>query len=117
MNKQHKERMCLIMAKQFNDANFKEEVLASKTPVLVDFYADWCGPCKMMGPIIEELSSEYEGKVIVGKINVDESGSTAQTYKVMSIPTIILFKDGQPVDKVVGAVSKTDLTEKVNKVL
>lgn len=105
------------MAKQFNDINFNEEVLESKTPVLVDFYADWCGPCKMMAPIVEELAAEYEGKAIIGKLNVDESGSTAQTYKVMSIPTMILFKDGQAVDKVVGTVSKADLTEKINKVL
>lgn len=103
------------MTKQFNDANFKEEVLESKTPVLVDFYADWCGPCKMMGPIVDELAVEYEGKAVVGKLNVDESVSTAQAYKVMSIPTMILFKDGQAVDKIVGAVSKTDLTEKINR--
>jgi len=105
------------MAKQFNDTNFKEEVLGSKTPVLVDFYADWCGPCKMMGPIIEELATEYEGKATIGKLNVDESVSTAQAYKVMSIPTMILFKDGQAVDKAVGAITKAELTEKINKAL
>jgi len=105
------------MAKQFNDTNFKEEVLGSKTPVLVDFYADWCGPCKMMGPIIEELATEYEGKATIGKLNVDDSVSTAQAYKVMSIPTMILFKDGQAVDKAVGAITKAELTEKINKAL
>ena len=105
------------MSKQFNDTNFTEEVLKAKTPVLVDFYADWCGPCKMMAPIIEELSSEYEGRAAIGKLNVDESGSTAQAYKVMSIPTMILFKDGQAVDKVVGTISKAELTEKINNAL
>lgn len=105
------------MTKQFNDSNFKQEVLEAKVPVLVDFYADWCGPCKMMEPIIEELATEYEGKVMIGKLNVDESNAIAQAYKVMSIPTMILFKDGQAIDKVVGVVSKADLTKKINSAL
>lgn len=99
------------MAFLFTDDNFEKEVIQSEVPVLVDFYADWCGPCKMMGPIIEELATEYEGKVKVGKINVDNSPETAAQYRVMTIPTIILFKDGKPTQTTVGVVAKSKLEE------
>ena len=97
------------MAFLFTDDNFEKEVLQSEIPVLVDFYADWCGPCKMMGPIIEQLASEYEGKVKVGKINVDNSPESAAKYRVMTIPTIILFKNGEPTETTVGVVTKEKL--------
>ncbi|RRD94241.1 thioredoxin [Clostridiales bacterium COT073_COT-073] len=105
------------MALQFTDANFEQEVLKSDVPVLVDFYADWCGPCKMMSPVIDELAGEFAGKVKIGKLNVDESGETAKAYRVMSIPTMIVFVGGQPVDSVMGAVPKQKLVEKLNGVL
>ncbi|MDO4765974.1 MAG: thioredoxin [Eubacteriales bacterium] len=105
------------MALQFTDANFEQEVLKSDVPVLVDFYADWCGPCKMMSPVIDELAAELEGKVKIGKLNVDNNSDTARAYRVMSIPTMIVFVDGQPVDSVMGAVPKQKLLEKLNAVL
>jgi thioredoxin 1 len=91
----------------FSEANFNEEVLRSKEPVFVDFWAPWCGPCQMMGPMVEELAKEYEGKAIkIGKCNVDENGDVAMQYNIMSIPSFIVFKDGKPVDQVVGGVQK-----------
>lgn len=94
-----------------NDSNFKTEVLDATLPVLVDFYADWCGPCKMMAPVVEELASEYEGKAKIFKLNVDESPVTAAQYKVMSIPTFILFQNGAAVKTQVGGVPKSTLEE------
>ena len=105
------------MALAFNDSNFQDEVLNSELPVLVDFYADWCGPCKMMSPVVDELSREYEGRLKVGKVNVDENTNVAQQYRVMSIPTILLIKNGQVVDQVVGAVPKAQLTGKIDSSL
>jgi len=102
------------MALAFTDTNFKNEVLDSEVPVLVDFYADWCGPCKMMSPVVEELSKEYAGKFKIGKLNVDESGVTAQQYKVMSIPTLLIIKKGQVVEQIVGAVPKQQLMSKLD---
>jgi thioredoxin 1 len=100
----------------FTEANFNEEVLSSSTPVLVDFWAPWCGPCQQMGPIIEELAHEYKEKGIkVGKLNVDENGTIANQYKVMSIPTFLVFKGGQVVDQVVGGVQKGRLEEVLEK--
>ncbi len=101
------------MAKVFTDANFEQEVLKSELPVLVDFYADWCGPCQMMGPVIDKLAEEYEGKFNIGKVNVDQNGTTAQAYRVMSIPTLLFFKNGEVVDKVMGAVAKATLEQKI----
>ncbi len=101
----------------FTDENFKEKVISSELPVLVDFWADWCGPCKMVGPLVEELAEEYKGSLSVGKINVSEDNckETAAEYGVMSIPTIIMFKDGKVVDKVVGALPKAKLKSFVEK--
>jgi len=94
------------MAKVFTDQNFEQEVLKADKPVLVDFWAPWCGPCQMMGPIIEELAQELKGKALVGKLNVDENPITAQKYGVMSIPTLIIFKGGVIVDQIIGLQSK-----------
>lgn len=103
----------IIMALHFTDENFQREVLESDIPVLVDFYADWCGPCKMIAPIIEELAEEYEGKIKIGKLNVDEELKTTEKYHVMSIPTLIFFKNGAAVDTMVGAAPKKALQEKI----
>lgn len=105
------------MAAKFTDATFEAEVLNSDIPVLVDFYADWCGPCKMVGPIVEQLATEYEGKVKIGKIDVDAQQATAQKYRVMSIPTLLVFKGGEVVDTIVGAVPKAALEAKLNAAL
>jgi thioredoxin 1 len=105
------------MAMSFTDLNFDNEVLQSDLPVLVDFYADWCGPCKMMAPVIDELSSQYEGKAKIGKLNVDQNGTTAQKYRVMSIPTLLLIKDGKVIDTMVGAVPKQQLEEKLKSII
>ncbi|MDE6972523.1 MAG: thioredoxin [Lachnospiraceae bacterium] len=105
------------MEVKITDGNFDAEVKESKLPVLVDFYADWCGPCKMMAPLVEQLSEEFEGTCKVGKCNVDENPQTASMFRVMSIPTFVLFQDGKAVDTVVGAVSKTALQEKIKQVL
>ena len=89
--------------------NFENEVMKSDIPVLIDFWAPWCGPCRMMGPIIEQLAEEYEGKAKVGKVNVDEEGELSQAFGVMSIPTIVLIKDGKVVKQAVGARPKTEV--------
>lgn len=91
------------------DANFQAEVLNSDLPVLVDFWAAWCGPCRMMGPVIDEIAGEYEGKLKVCKMNVDENPNTPTKYGIMSIPTLILFKDGAPVKKLIGFRPKKDI--------
>ncbi|MCH5294910.1 MAG: thioredoxin [Treponema sp.] len=102
------------MAVQVNGENFKSEVLESTIPVLVDFWAPWCGPCQMTGPIVEELSAELEGKVKVCKVNVDDNSELAEQYEVMSIPNFVLFKDGKVAGQTVGAVGKSGLLSLVN---
>lgn len=97
-----------------NDENFEQEVEKSDQLVLVDFWADWCGPCKMVGPIIDELAEENEGKSKIAKLNVDEQRNLARKFRVMSIPSILFFKDGKEVDRMVGAQSKEDLLAKIN---
>jgi len=103
------------MAKIFTNETFEAEVLKGKGPALVDFYADWCGPCRMVAPIIEELSKDYDGKVTIGKVNVDETPDIAGRYGIRSIPTIIMFKDGEVVETQIGALPKEYLKELIEK--
>ena len=99
-----------------SDANYKE-VLAAGQPVVLDFWAEWCGPCRMVSPIIDELAEEYAGRITVGKVNVDENDTVVAEYGIRNIPTVLFFKDGQVVDKQVGARQKAAFVEKMNKLL
>jgi thioredoxin 1 len=101
------------MALEFTASNFQETALDSDKPVIVDFWAEWCGPCKMVGPIVEQIASEYEGKAVIGKLNVDTNPETAGKFGIRSIPTILFFKNGEIVDKQVGAVAKEVLVKKL----
>ncbi|MEW6137652.1 MAG: thioredoxin [Thermodesulfobacteriota bacterium] len=98
------------------DSSFEDEILKSTIPTLVDFWAAWCGPCRTVGPIVEELATEYEGRVKVAKLNVDDNKQTPTRYGVRGIPTLMLFKDGQVVDQIVGAVPKNRIKELLDKV-
>ena len=100
-----------------NQANFKEQVLSSATPVLVDFWAEWCGPCKMIAPLLDELAGEYDGRLRIGKVNIDEDQNLATEYGVRAIPTLLVFKDGQVVEQIVGMRSKRDLKSSLDKVI
>jgi thioredoxin 1 len=99
-----------------NDDNFAKEVLASPVPVMVDFWAEWCAPCKMIAPVVDELASEYEGKVKVGKVNIEDCQKLASEYGIRAVPTFLIFKDGQVADQIVGARSKRDFKEKLDQV-
>ena len=102
---------------EFTDDNFDAEVLKSDLPVLVDFWAEWCGPCKMVSPIVEELSEEYTGKIKVTKLDVDSNPQTAASFGIRGIPTLLMFKDGAAVDQIVGAVPKTTLKERLDQII
>jgi len=105
------------MALQITDANFEETVLKSDKPVLVDFWAEWCGPCRMLGPIIEELSSDYDGKAIIGKVDVDSNQQFAAQYGVRNIPTVLIFKDGELVNRQVSVSQKNVYSEYIDALL
>ncbi|MEI6048147.1 MAG: thioredoxin [Bacteroidota bacterium] len=105
------------MALEVNDGNFDEIVIKSDKPVLVDFWAEWCGPCRMIAPIVEEISHEYEGKALVVKCDVDNSPGVALKYNIRNIPTILFFKDGKIADKQVGAVPKASFVTKLNALI
>jgi thioredoxin 1 len=102
---------------EITDENFESEVINSDKPVLIDFWAVWCGPCKMIAPIVEELASEYDGKVKIGKLDVDSNQQTSIKFGVRSIPTLLLFKDGKLKDTIIGAVPKKNIVDKLNTVL
>ena len=102
---------------EIKEADFDKVVVKSKMPVLVDFWAPWCGPCRMVGPVVEELANEYEGKVAFGKVNVDENPKTASQFGIMSIPTLIIFKDGKPISNIVGFRPKAQLKQSLDAAL
>lgn len=105
------------MAFELTDSNFQAEALDKKGVTVIDFWAEWCGPCRMIGPLIEEVSQEYQGKALVGKLNVDHNPSVSSKYSIRSIPTILILKDGEVVDKHVGVITKSALTQKINSAL
>ena len=105
------------MALNITEENFEELVLKSEKPVLLDFWAEWCGPCRMIGPIIDELHTEFEGKAVVGKVNVDEAASISSKYGIRNIHTLLFIKSGEVIDKHVGSASKEDLSEKLTNIL
>jgi thioredoxin 1 len=114
-NKEQQQKLKKVntMAKEFNDSNFQSDVLASEKLTVVDFWAEWCGPCRAIGPVIEELSKEYDGKVNIGKVNVDNNPQVSMNYGITSIPAILFIKGGQVVDKLVGAQPKGNFVKKI----
>lgn len=103
------------MAFELTDKNFQEHVLDHKGVVMIDFWAEWCGPCRMVGPIVEEISKEYQGKAVIAKVDVDDNPEVSMKYGIRSIPTILFLKDGQVIDKHIGATTKAVLTQKLEK--
>jgi len=101
---------------ELNDANF-DQIINSDKPVLVDFWAEWCGPCKMIGPVVEELAGDYEGKAVIGKLNVDENPSVTARFGVRSIPTLLVFKGGREVDRIVGVQPKSEIARRVERAI
>lgn len=106
-----------MVEKTFTDENWEREVLNSNIPVMVDFWAGWCMPCRMIAPVVEKIAQDYDGKIKVGKLNVDENPVTAGKYRVMAIPTLLFFNGGKIVDRVVGVVSKKVIEDKIEKIL
>ena len=102
---------------EFTDANFEDDVTKSKIPVLVDFWATWCGPCKAIAPLIEEIAEQYDGKVKVGKLDVDQNQNSAMKYGVRSIPTLLIMKDGKVINQIVGSVPKAEITDKLESII
>jgi thioredoxin 1 len=102
---------------ELTDSNFESEVIASQNPVLVDFWAEWCGPCRAITPIVEEIAGQYAGRLKVGKVNVDDAAGTATRFGIRSIPSLLFFKDGKVVDTIIGAVPKGEILRKLDKVL
>ncbi len=109
--------MASVAVKKLTEANFEQEVLKSEKPVLVDFWASWCGPCRMVSPLIDQLAEEYEGRAIIGKVNVDEEAPLAIRYNVMTIPAVIIFKNGEIIEQVSGAYPKAHFEEMLEKAL
>ena len=102
---------------ELNDANFEEEVLKSDIPVLVDFWAEWCAPCRVIEPLVDELAQQYSGKVKVGKMDVDQNPQSSMNYGIRSIPTLLFFKEGKPVEQLLGAVPKDQIEEKITELI
>jgi len=102
---------------ELNDANFEQEVLQSDIPVLVDFWAEWCAPCRVIEPLVDELSQQYSGKVKIGKMDVDQNPQSSMKYGIRSIPTLLFFKEGKPVDQLLGAVPKNQIEEKITELI
>ncbi len=102
---------------EFTDANFEQQVLKAKTPVLVDFWAEWCQPCRMVAPVLEALAPQYSGRLIIGKLNVDTAGDTARRYGIRSIPTLLIFKDGKPMRQFVGFQSEKELKKNLDAIV
>lgn len=105
------------MAKEINEQNFQDTVLNTDKPVVLDFWAEWCGPCRIIGPVVEELAKEYEGKAVIGKVDVDQNPEISMEYGIRSIPTLLFFKDGKLVDRAVGVMSKTQLAQRIEDLL
>jgi thioredoxin 1 len=118
LNKIYKDKMIIeIMVIELNENNFKKEVEESKIPVIIDFFADWCGPCQMMKPIFEKISKEYEGKLTFAKLNTEDMPEIAQKYEIQGIPCLVLTKKGREVDRVIGFMSENSLKDKINEII